>query len=246
MTSSQGPTSSCRRSGRDHHLDASPARRRIDGYYGCAHYKSHAQIVAPCCGRLTCCRICHDVENGGQHAMDRFAVGEMLCTLCFTIGPFGKFCTSCSAMMARYTCTACCVVEDRPEFEAYHCSQCGICRLGARGDSLHCSTCNRCVLKRPGVEHRCPPVPGHPTSCCPVCEEDAFTSRDPIVFMRCGHQIHHRCFDSWTAHQLVCPVPTCGETLVGPSHGEATGGCTAGRRRPRCAESRRASGPHQN
>jgi len=71
----------------------------------CTHYKRNCSIVSPCCGRVFGCRLCHDealemsvqtlcVEctpeinsspmNNTDHKIDRFAIQEIICRLCFT------------------------------------------------------------------------------------------------------------------------------------------------------------------
>jgi hypothetical protein len=73
----------------------------------CTHYKRNCSIVSPCCGRVFGCRLCHDealemsvppmsVEFmnpeaataagtwNTDHKIDRFAIQEVICRLCFT------------------------------------------------------------------------------------------------------------------------------------------------------------------
>ena len=51
----------------------------------CVHYVRKCKIVAPCCGKIFGCRICHDesmVTTCGP--MDRFKIQEIICKECNT------------------------------------------------------------------------------------------------------------------------------------------------------------------
>ena len=51
----------------------------------CTHYERNCNIVAPCCGRIVGCRICHDETSPPGHPpMNRFMVQEVVCKLCGT------------------------------------------------------------------------------------------------------------------------------------------------------------------
>ena len=51
----------------------------------CTHYERNCNIVAPCCGRIVGCRICHDETSPPGHPpMNRFMVREVVCKLCGT------------------------------------------------------------------------------------------------------------------------------------------------------------------
>ena len=51
----------------------------------CVHYERNCNIVAPCCGRIFGCRICHDEFSPPGHSpMNRFMVREVVCKLCNT------------------------------------------------------------------------------------------------------------------------------------------------------------------
>jgi len=54
----------------------------------CTHYERNCNVVAPCCGKVFGCRICHDeLSPPGHPPMDRFAVREVICKLCDTRQP---------------------------------------------------------------------------------------------------------------------------------------------------------------
>lgn len=54
----------------------------------CVHYERNCCIIAPCCGRIYGCRLCHD-ENSphGHPPMDRFMIREVICKRCNTRQP---------------------------------------------------------------------------------------------------------------------------------------------------------------
>lgn len=41
---------------------------------------------------------------------------------------------------------------------------------------------------------------------CPVCKGYLFTSTEPVFFMRCGHTMHKKCFEIYTAKRYQCPL----------------------------------------
>lgn len=54
----------------------------------CAHYVRNCRIVAPCCGRVFACRVCHDELSPSSHPlMDRFMISEVVCNKCNTRQP---------------------------------------------------------------------------------------------------------------------------------------------------------------
>lgn len=54
----------------------------------CVHYERNCSIVAPCCGRIFGCRVCHDeLSPSGHPPMDRFMVREVVCKRCNTRQP---------------------------------------------------------------------------------------------------------------------------------------------------------------
>ena len=93
---------------------------------GCRHYRRRAMLVAPCCGRTFVCRFCHD--EASDHAMDRYAVREMVCMECGLRQPVAGECAGCRASMARYYCKVCHLFDDDPAKDIYHCPFCNFCR----------------------------------------------------------------------------------------------------------------------
>lgn len=54
----------------------------------CVHYERNCSMVAPCCGRIFGCRVCHDeLSPSGHPPMDRFMVREVVCKRCNTRQP---------------------------------------------------------------------------------------------------------------------------------------------------------------
>lgn len=54
----------------------------------CLHYERNCFIVAPCCGHIFGCRVCHDELSPSTHPpMDRFMIREVLCKKCNTRQP---------------------------------------------------------------------------------------------------------------------------------------------------------------
>lgn len=52
----------------------------------CVHYERNCSIVAPCCGRVYGCRVCHD-ELSGHAPLNRFEIREVVCRQCQTRQP---------------------------------------------------------------------------------------------------------------------------------------------------------------
>jgi hypothetical protein len=75
--------------------------------------------------------------------------------------------------------------------------------VGKREDYEHCTNCNVCV--RVNSNHRC--VSSTHDNCF-VCNEDLFSSREPITTLPCGHYIHVGCFQALLRQTHA--LPTCG------------------------------------
>lgn len=49
----------------------------------CVHYERNCSVVAPCCGKIVGCRICHDeLSPQGHPPMNRFLIREVVCKNC--------------------------------------------------------------------------------------------------------------------------------------------------------------------
>ena len=53
----------------------------------CVHYDRKCNVVAPCCGRVFGCRVCHDDMSPACGPMDRFAIQWIVCKECNTRQP---------------------------------------------------------------------------------------------------------------------------------------------------------------
>ncbi|GIL78726.1 hypothetical protein Vretimale_373 [Volvox reticuliferus] len=203
-TSAAGPTASpCAGS-----LADSIIRRSFHdaaaGILGCKHYRRKCQLVAPCCGKIFTCRLCHD--DACDHRMDRYAVSEMYCMMCGIRQPVGPKCCCCGVAMARYVCNICHLFDDEPGKDIYHCPFCNVCRRG-RGlgvDFFHCMNCNACMSLTLFSSHKCREkcIEGN----CPVCHEALFDSSQPIKELPCGHFMHSSCFLTYTRYNYTCPL----------------------------------------
>ena len=175
---------------------------------GCKHYKRNVKMQCNKCQRWHTCRFCHDeVED---HKLPRQETKHMLCMFCTTAQLASQSCRGCGHPSAWYYCPICKLWNNDPEKSIYHCNDCGICRLGQGlgKDFLHCKKC--CVCVSVDVEHNC--IEQSTKSDCPICGEYMFTSAASVVFMKCGHSIHERCFKQWCTKSYKCPI--CSKSVV--------------------------------
>jgi len=183
--------------------DSDPIYRPGTELLGCEHYQRNCKIVAPCCGRVFVCRLCHDANS--DHAIDRFAIKKMLCMLCTTLQPVAQRCRGCNASMARYFCPVCNLFDNDSDRKIYHCHSCNVCRvgLGLGLDFFHCMKCNACVSIQREKSHKC--IERVLESECPICRHFLFTSTSPVKYLRCGHLMHRECYDKYISTSMVCP-----------------------------------------
>ncbi|KAL9129088.1 MAG: hypothetical protein Q9217_002360 [Psora testacea] len=177
---------------------------------GCAHYKRNIKLQCSACSRWYTCRFCHDVVE--DHMLNRKETKNMLCMLCGCAQPASEECALCSERGAWYYCHVCKLWDDDPQKSIYHCNDCGICRVGQGlgKDFFHCKTCCVCMSISIRDTHRCIE---RSTDCdCPICGEYMFTSPQTVVFMRCGHSIHHRCYNEHMKNSYRCPI--CSRSIV--------------------------------
>jgi RING finger and CHY zinc finger domain-containing protein 1 len=102
---------------------------------GCQHYLRGAKLVAPCCGGIFWCRLCHDaVTDEGepdpkkQHKINRFAITECVCGACGLRQEVQQVCSGCGLVMGAYFCKICKFWENKDR-KQFHCNECGICRF---------------------------------------------------------------------------------------------------------------------
>ncbi|KAL8695538.1 MAG: hypothetical protein Q9224_003377 [Gallowayella concinna] len=178
--------------------------------FGCSHYKRNIKLQCSTCSRWYTCRFCHDeVEN---HSLNRRETKNMLCMFCGCPQAAAGECAQCGERSARYYCSVCKLWDDDPGKRIYHCHDCGICRIGEGlgKDFFHCKTCCACLSIRTWDNHRCIE---RSTDCdCPICGEYMFTSPQTVVFMRCGHSIHHQCYYEYMKRSYRCPI--CSKSIV--------------------------------
>ena len=182
----------------------------------CKHYKRNCRIVAPCCGEVFACRLCHDDQQ--SHHIDRKKIAYVECTIC---GPSSRQlaspnCVQCGVLFAEYYCDICKLWDDEGvrKKKIYHCEGCTICRIGPRENYFHCDTCCACYPVSLRDNHRC--ISGAMQNNCPICLEDMFTSRRPVVILKCGHNIHAHCQRVMNQMDLLQSIrcPTCSKTTV--------------------------------
>lgn len=139
-----------------------------------------------------------------HHAIDRFAIQEVICRECFTRqSSKTNNCINCGIQFGAYHCNICNLWmsdEERP----YHCADCGFCRVGGAENFKHCHDCGMCIDRTLYDNHNC--KVGKYKSNCPVCQEYLFSSRSASHEMPCGHAIHWDCFRQLAAHDSRCPV----------------------------------------
>ncbi|ORZ40856.1 hypothetical protein BCR44DRAFT_117344 [Catenaria anguillulae PL171] len=179
--------------------------------FGCKHYMRSVKLQSHCCGKWVVCRFCHDEVS--DHAIIRQKTKLMMCMRCFHIQPCSQFCTNeaCGVKVSRYYCNECKLWDDDPKKNIYHCYDCGICRIG-KGlgqDYFHCKKCNVCMAIGLKDRHKC--IERNLESDCPICGEYMFTSTTTVIFMPCGHCIHHKCYQEHIQTSYTCP--TCCKSL---------------------------------
>ncbi|KAI9189617.1 hypothetical protein H9P43_001050 [Blastocladiella emersonii ATCC 22665] len=179
--------------------------------YGCKHYMRSVKLQSHCCGKWVVCRFCHDEVS--DHAIIRQKTKLMMCMRCYHIQPCSQFCSNevCGVKVSRYYCNECKLWDDDPKKNIYHCYDCGICRIG-KGlghDYFHCKKCNVCMAIGLKDRHKC--IERNLESDCPICGEYMFTSTTTVIFMPCGHCIHHKCYQEHIQTSYTCP--TCCKSL---------------------------------
>ncbi|KAL8865456.1 MAG: hypothetical protein Q9174_006876 [Haloplaca sp. 1 TL-2023] len=177
---------------------------------GCPHYRRNIKLQCSACDRWYTCRFCHDEAE--DHSLNRRATKNMLCMLCGCAQPASEECAQCGECSARYYCSVCKLWDDDPEKSIYHCNDCGICRVGQGlgKDFYHCKVCCVCLSISIRETHTCIE---RSTDCdCPICGEYMFTSPQTVVFMKCGHSIHHSCYHEHMKRSYRCPI--CSRSII--------------------------------
>jgi len=181
-------------------------------YYHCSHYTRWLHPIHPDTGRPAGCRFC----EGSGAAYPRARVARMICAFCACAQPCAGACANpeCTAhgVSHSYYCDTCHLWEDRHAVAIYHCRECRICRVGRAADFRHCGACGMCVPRR--RPHQC----WGATGTCPICLEDMPSSRESVLYLRCGHAAHHGCVLGWWSNR-TSPTLRC-MTCRRPAHEE--------------------------
>ena len=180
--------------------------------YGCVHYQRGCKLRAPCCGGLFTCRFCHDQECSDaepdvskRHLMNRHKVESVVCSRCAFEQPAGPSCSGCGLCFGAYYCSICHLYDDDLTKRQFHCDKCGICRVGGQENFFHCDTCGACYSMELKDNHVC--VPNSLQRDCPICFEYLFDSLEAPQVLRCGHTIHRKCLERYSAHGgYTCPL----------------------------------------
>lgn len=177
----------------------------------CIHYDRKCSVVAPCCGLVVGCRVCHDELSPACGPMDRFAIKEIVCKECNTRQGTSNKCinTQCAVTFAEYHCPKCNLWMALQK-EPFHCDECGFCRVGGRENFRHCAECCMCISNSIHAKHSC--MTDKYKNNCPVCREDMFSSRQSPQDLPCGHAIHAHCFRNLAGFDYRCPI--CKKTVV--------------------------------
>lgn len=189
-----------------------------EGVLGCEHYQRRCKLFAKDINAFVTCRLCYNDALPSMPELDRFKVDRILCMLCKQDQPVSKYCinSACDASKGEgfglYFCETC-RLFDSSGVDVYHCGKCGLCRLGKKEDNYHCDTCHACVSVESRDRHHCMERSLHAD--CPVCKEYLFTSRSPVIYMRCGHTMHSSCWELYTRSKYTCPV--CQKSLTSMS-----------------------------
>eukprot|EP01135_Chromosphaera_perkinsii_P006900 Nk52_evm55s621 gene=Nk52_evmTU55s621 len=122
--------------------------------------------------------------------------------------------TSCAPSctpLAKYYCDKCKLWDDDHSKDIYHCDKCNLCRIGEGLDIdyFHCEGCNVCMAVSLKGNHKC--IERNLESNCPICDEFMFTSTKTVIFMPCGHCIHHACYEKYIMRSYQCPI--CSKSL---------------------------------
>jgi len=180
------------------------------GAIPCVHYERKCNMIAPCCGKVYGCRVCHDeLTNTAHGQMDRFMVREIICKECNVRQKCSNQCVCCNVTFAEYHCSRCNLWMEMSN-HPFHCDQCGFCRVGGADHYRHCDQCSMCINIGTYDTHNC--LKDKYKNNCPVCREDMHTSRHAPQDLPCGHAIHAHCFRKLAGFDYRCPI--CKKTVV--------------------------------
>ncbi|EGC48765.1 CHY zinc finger domain-containing protein [Histoplasma capsulatum var. duboisii H88] len=152
---------------------------------GCQHYKRKVKLQCYTCKAWYPCRFCHDQEE--DHVLIRRATQNMLC-----MRPGNGANRAAS----------------KPPATTARCANSGI--TTARKAFTTVTIAGFVVSVKGSQTHRCIE---RSTQCdCPICGDYMFTSPETVIFMKCGHSIHQKCFSQYSTTSYRCPI--CSKTIA--------------------------------
>ena len=178
----------------------------------CPHYKSYADIYAPCCKEFYPCHRCHDDKMEMTCGLlDRSTISQIRCRACGAVDEPSSNCSQCSVKLGDYVCLDCRLYRELHPSGIYHCPGCRICRIGlGLGKShWHCDKCSSCLPNSLSKEkHDLVCLPDAMKGDCPICFEDMHGSSEPCVpGGNCGHFLHLKCLQEHRKHgRYKCPM----------------------------------------
>lgn len=180
---------------------------------GCEHYDRYLYLVAKCCGQFFKCRLCHDEQC--DHKINRYETEEMVCAYCLQQQPVNTSCQNKKCLSYNiphhYYCNVCKFWNNDPFKEIFHCDKCNLCRIGKKDEYFHCDICDTCLPISKKNNHMC--IKDTSKQDCSICMEYLHTSREPVMYMKCGHAIHANCFENMLEYgKYQCPL--CRKTAI--------------------------------
>jgi len=144
-------------------------------------------------------------EAKRRHKMNRFDVKTVTCNNCGHEQSPQACCEACGDSFGAYFCGVCNLFDDDVSKQQFHCDKCGICRVGGRANFFHCDKCGACYGNELLENHVC--VSNAMRRDCPICCEYLFDSLDAPQVLRCGHALHRKCLEDYSAHGgYTCPL----------------------------------------
>ncbi len=196
---------------------SSPSSPSPEDSIGCSHYNRGCQIVAPCCGKIFTCRLCHDeittmlpTPIDDIHSIDRFSIQEIICLKCKKKQKVQQYCENCNLCFGNYYCEKCRLFDNDTTKGQRHCEKCGFCRIYGDKEYFHCDGCNQCLGIDLKDNHECIDIKDE---VCPICDEEIFITTKDICKVKCGHWIHNECMlGMLNNNNYKCPI--CSKSMV--------------------------------